>query len=1594
MRRRKTPRIQSVGAALVLLACGATSETGGGVADAGAGGQASGGSGGQATGGAGGAPAGGAGGTPVGGAGGAPVGGAGGAQTGGSGGAPVAGAGGEPVGGAGGSPMGGAGGLGGSGGEPMGGAVVPPGPMGDADRDGVGAAMDNCPLVGNPDQADADDDGAGDACDPCPDDTMDACLRPGPVREVCNGLDDDGNGEVDDGLIPDGMELPPLAPNSLDQAVNDSVEAGLAALQTLVNDGGLEPTAGGLVLLAFLERRANDGTGAPLGVAGLTPDERAWVLPIVAATIRGEGGFHVPNPGVYTYALGTGLMALAAWQRSGGEEDVGADVTVSEAIANGTSALLEMHASAPETGFDYSSPGNDLSTSHFAVNGLAAVADSAGATPDIQAALADALTFVEANRNPDGGLTYRGPGDTSSSSMTAAGTWVLRLGGADTGEAAVQSGLEWLAGQSTWEQRGGGFTPTSQAYFMWVMTKLMAATREPVDAGLWAGGFGEFDPLSSAFPDAPGGAWFDIATQLLEAQGADGTYSGLVGWPGWSATSSQAFALLALERSTGGVTRFEAERRPVVPQCADAADNDGDGRVDAQDPDCFQPCVLRESTLPICRNARDDDRDGLVDAADPGCAWPDSETEVDSACHNGLDDDGDGAIDFWFDRGCDGADDTDEVDPVDPVGQPACSDDADNDGDGRADFPADPDCVAPFLDLESPPACAGGVSAVVLPGTRFIRGDLRGAGADLSGSCGGMIGAEAVYALVVDRAKTITFSTVNAETATDTVLYVREDCARPVDLGCATAANGREARARLTVTFPRAGLYFLVVDADAGGDAFRVDLTETSVVPACANGVDDDADASIDLDDDGCAAPRDTSEGQSPARRAACANGRDDDADGRIDHPRDPGCDAAGDDDEGDPAAPPACSNGLDDDADGLTDFPDEPGCANAADATETGPTTACGNGQDDDGDGAVDYPFDSGCASAGGLREDAPSVAACARIFPDAPGCESAADDDATAPAIAPECANGQDDDGDGVSDFPADPECDFAADTESGSALVGGQCGDHRDNDGDGRLDYPADPGCQSRADTDEVDDLGAQPACDNHADDDGDGAIDFVWDAGCTSARDDDEADDTVTACNNGQDDDRDGRADFPADPGCRYRIDTDERDPPAAPSCANGRDDDGDGATDYPRDPGCAFAAATNERSPLDLLPACNDTADNDADGTVDAGDTGCTDALDDDEGDPDEVPECGDGVDNDADGLTDYPDDPGCPARGDVGESQLCRAEVAAPILRANASVQGSTLLGVNRYAAECGGRSAPEAVYRYSLAQRADLTFSVANPGTDYAAIVYARRDCEVPVAVGCAGAGRNPAPTLTLEGAEPGEYFVFVDGGGPVSLSSSGEPIAFPASPDGFEAVQNDLSPLGWGDGGNDAFDSFGLTQVSIGGGAPEQVDITLGEHFTLVGGTRIRSFADFAAQNVLRIQLTADADAPPVTVQLGTLDAGGGNLGCDRDCFVPASIDVFGFSLPYMTSTDQFDPDTITLLVPQDPLVWETLDIRTMNDNLQITAADITLPATIYIALTNGDLEASAAAIVADLVNAGAVPGDPVSGNFELSATETPAP
>ncbi len=115
--------------------------------------------------------------------------------------------------------------------------------------------------------------------------------------------------------------------------------------------------------------------------------------------------------------------------------------------------------------------------------------------------------------------------------------------------------------------------------------------------------------------------------------------------------------------------------------------------------------------------------------------------------------------------------------------------------------------------------------------------------------------------------------------------------------------------------------------------------------------------------------------------------------------------------------------------------------------------------------------------------------------------------------PPPAPQCSDGADNDGDGLTDFPADPGCVDAQDNNEQDAPPpppAPQCSDGLDNDGDTLIDWPNDPGCVDAADNDETDPpLPPPPQCSDWIDNDGDGLIDMA-DPGCSSIMDNDETD----------------------------------------------------------------------------------------------------------------------------------------------------------------------------------------------------------------------------------------------------------------------------------------------------------------------------------------------------------------------------------------------------------------------------------------------------------------------------------------------------
>ncbi len=126
---------------------------------------------------------------------------------------------------------------------------------------------------------------------------------------------------------------------------------------------------------------------------------------------------------------------------------------------------------------------------------------------------------------------------------------------------------------------------------------------------------------------------------------------------------------------------------------------------------------------------------------------------------------------------------------------------------------------------------------------------------------------------------------------------------------------------------------------DLDGDTDTIDVTINTEggqqLPECSDGLDNDGDGWVDMDDPGCSSPDDDDESDDP-QLPQCNDGIDNDNDGLIDWPADPGCSGLTDDDESDNPQPETeCSDGIDNDNDGWTDM-DDPGCSDPTDNDES----------------------------------------------------------------------------------------------------------------------------------------------------------------------------------------------------------------------------------------------------------------------------------------------------------------------------------------------------------------------------------------------------------------------------------------------------------------------------------------------------------------------------------------------------------------------------------------------------------------------------------------------------------------------------------
>jgi len=152
---------------------------------------------------------------------------------------------------------------------------------------------------------------------------------------------------------------------------------------------------------------------------------------------------------------------------------------------------------------------------------------------------------------------------------------------------------------------------------------------------------------------------------------------------------------------SGEMPPCEVERLPGGYGCSDGLDNDGDGFIDGEDPQCYLRGGAESVdgvgvlTRGACNDGIDNDGDGFADAFDPGCTSTNDGGEEDGQqelqlpqCVDGIDNDGDGLVD---NRDADCLDSSDGSEDGSSL-LPACDDGVDNDQDGAIDFPEDSGC--------------------------------------------------------------------------------------------------------------------------------------------------------------------------------------------------------------------------------------------------------------------------------------------------------------------------------------------------------------------------------------------------------------------------------------------------------------------------------------------------------------------------------------------------------------------------------------------------------------------------------------------------------------------------------------------------------------------------------------------------------------------------------------------------------------------------------------------------------------------------------------------------------------------------------------
>ncbi|MEL6122644.1 MAG: vWA domain-containing protein [Bacteroidota bacterium] len=544
--------------------------------------------------------------------------------------------------------------------------------------------------------------------------------------------------------------------------------------------------------------------------------------------------------------------------------------------------------------------------------------------------------------------------------------------------------------------------------------------------------------------------------------------------------------------------------------CSDGIDNDEDGLVDCDDPDCITLVNCQENTLIACNDLYDNDEDGLVDCFDPDCFAFKRCFEKEEKCDDGVDNDGDGLIDC-ADSSCfesiqcfettaytclDGIDNDRDglVDCEEETCQRfivcaestmlACQDGLDNDRDGLVDC-EDDDCRKFFSEV-----CTPEENSAALCGDG-IDNDADGLVDCADPGCGiTMFNSSVRLEGFVTKQDATCPNNANGQVVFD-VPAGTQDYEYSIDGGVSYQSDP-------IFSGVTPGVYQIrlrtVATCEISG--VPVIISQETCREVCNNGIDDDGDGDVDCDDNECgvsqaiptivqnpACPR---LGNGAVRlfytnATGGVNGLQYSIDNGVRFQTSPifrnlsggtyqvvvrtaaGCTATEMVSIVDPACPEICNNGIDDDLDGLTDCDDDD-CQFILTSADVDiidpecPDTSSGRIEVTRVETGFTYKIGDAPFQASPIF-DSLSAGQYTVVIRNLLGCVATTEVILEDPHCVEDCTNGIDDDGDGIVDCD-DPDC-----AQSAECVLQGStfeiCGNGLDDDGDGLSDCD-DPDC----------------------------------------------------------------------------------------------------------------------------------------------------------------------------------------------------------------------------------------------------------------------------------------------------------------------------------------------------------------------------------------------------------------------------------------------------------------------------------------------------------------------------------------------------